>query len=275
LRTQSHRANRIRIVAVLALAALVVAPITGFAACARGLRFDESDAEQLRRFAQRMERAADLTYTAEYDAAGVAVSHTHQPPRQAYRTAAATLVVGPDTVLLCRLGTAPARPGQAAPARRCERAPGIDGITLPQARAVSPTIAAAQFVAPEVAIALILRAAGRPGLHLSGSRERIAEADADCATVSTGAGTVAATPASDGATAAPAGRDTSGGDRLPPLRFTACVTEAGVLARFDGTTDAGTPGRTTLQRLTMSTAPDAFEAPPGLALQDSAAVPGA
>lgn len=255
--------RRKRIAAMLVLAAFFIAPVTGFVACARESRSDHSAAEQLRRFAQRMERARDLTYTAEYDAGGVAVTHAQAPPRQVYRATGTTLILGPDTVVLCRTGASPpAQPRDVALTPGCERTPGIDGITLPQARAVSPTLAAPHFVAPEVAAALVLRAAGRPGLHVATARQSVDGADTDCATVRTGAGS-AGTPAG-----ASAGGVAGGQSELPPLRFTACVTATGVLARFEGTTDSGMDGQTTLVRLALTTAPDAFNLPPGLAVQD-------
>lgn len=327
--------RRHRVAALVVLGGLVLAPVTGFAACARqAATTTRSAAEQVRTLAQRMEQANDLTYTAQYETGGVTVSHAQEPPRQAYRSATTTLIIGPDTVILCRAAppsppvvaptpaasppagkastpagkaTTPAAKGstsagkasspaakasspaakhatpaggQSVPSQStatatptCEEAPGMDGITLPQARAVSPAIAAPHYVAPEAAVALMLRAAARPELSVTSSHQTFAGADADCTTVRAGAGTAPSdaprTPAVGGSS--PAGTASAGGTdgQLPPLRFTACVTASGVLARYEGSTDTGAVGQMTLVRLGLTADSSSFSPPAGAPVQDA------
>jgi hypothetical protein len=94
------------------------------------------------------------------------------------------------------------------------------------------------FVVPDYALSLVGRAATLPGAKAARGERQIGGKAANCVTVA-----VESTP------------------------WTACASEAGVLAYFSGTGDHG-PTRLELRTYSPTVAPDAFELPPGATVAD-------
>jgi len=168
------------------------------------------------------------TYTAEYLAGGVVVTHVRVAPWLAYRSAVAAYLLAPDATYLCR--TAPDR----RPA--CDRAPGADSLPMAHARRIAQP-AQGGFVTPELVVSAIAGAVTRP-YAVNRHGRTIAGQHADCVEV-------------------------TGTDRL-----TACATDEGVLALVDGRLPGRPPVRTELTRYSPTAPPDAFALPPGAQVRD-------
>ena len=177
----------------------------------------------------------DTTYTAEYaTAAGTSVTVVQAPPRRAYRGMDVTYVLNPDDAYLCR-------------STRCQRAPGADTVSPAQAVAIGAAFRG-EFIAPEAAIARLAAVASEadpahPVRAVRGQRV-FATGPADCVAVSGAAGRVE----------------------------TACVSPAGVLVFFDGTSESGGAVRIELRRFSATAAPDALDPPAGAHVTDVTAL---
>ena len=231
--------------AAFGVAALGMAAAVGFVACSRA---SSGSAAGLRALADRLQRGDEATYTAEYGVGGSTVVHVHAPPRQAFRSSGVTLTIGPDTIVTC---TDAATSPSATSVIRCERSPGVDGMALTEARMVTKATTTG-FVAPDLAASVLLRAAARPDLRVTTRRRTLGGTQADCATV-------------DAAAVQPPAATVP----LTALRFTACVTTAGVLAGFEGTTEGAGTGRMTLERYLPRVSQDAFDLPRGATVADA------
>jgi hypothetical protein len=119
----------------------------------------------------------------------------------------------------------------------CERAPGADVMPLAHAQAVSSALDGG-FVVPDYALSLVGRAATLPGAKAARGERLIGGKSTNCVTVA-----VESTP------------------------WTACASEAGVLAYFSGTGDHG-PTRLELRTFSPTVAPDAFDLPAGATVAD-------
>jgi hypothetical protein len=201
----------------------VLAAAAGLASC-NAAGEASSGVQAVRDLVQRMESARLHTYTAEYaTAGGVAVVHAQTPPRVAYRSAAGSYVLGPDVAVRCRLAETPAR---------CDRAPGSDGVPLSHTGLIAAAVGTA-FVPAEAAAAALSRAAGQADARVTTHGRVVATLRTRCVRVTTGQG---------------------GG-----LRLTACVTDGGLLAFFEGTGAARV--RMELVRSARTAEPTAFESP--------------
>jgi hypothetical protein len=191
-----------------------------------------SGAAALHAFAAAMERAQEATYTAEYASLdGPPVVLAQEPPRRAYRGSAGAYVLQPDSAYLCRTAVEPAG---------CEQAPGEDGLTLDQARMLSTEFNGA-VVAPELAQSLIRTSAASSGAAVRRTTRMIAGQPATCVEVARSAQRAA--------------------------EYRACVTDAGILAWFDGAITAGTQAQMRLTAVTSSVTSGAFALPAGVPVQ--------
>jgi hypothetical protein len=237
--SQRRRAPTTAVLTAFGVVALGLATVGGFVACGRASgAADLGSAAGLRALADRLQHADEATYTAEYLVGGSTVVHAQAPPRQAFRSAGVVLTISPDTIVTCAVTTTTGVLG-------CQRSPGMDGMALTEARMVTKATTAG-FVAPGLVVSALLRAAARPSLRVTTRRRTIGGTRAECATV-----------------AAAAVRPPSASAPLGELRFTACVTEAGVLAGFEGTFEGASTGRMTLERYLPSVTADAFDLPSG------------
>jgi hypothetical protein len=225
-----------RLIARLA-AALVLA---GTAAC------DGGDAETglLNNLAARLDRAGELTFTAEYrlgDGSTAVLAQAQQPRRAAYLYAGGRSVSTETQLATCQTGsggsrctlTAPPSPGN-EPALDLLATVAADGVLTasPSAGTGSP----AGMVTPAAALRLV-SAAVRDGATVTRLDNTIAGEPATCVGVHGSTG------------------------------FTTCVTESGLLGSFTGTVN-GSVVTFELTSFTSDVKPDVFALPPGATVDD-------
>jgi hypothetical protein len=165
-------------------------------------------------FADRLGRAADLTYTAEYDVVGQGDDKAHmtlaqQPPNTAVIGKTGRFLSTADAFYVCDVKEAETT---------CTKSPnaGAEAGGAAMASAFGGT-----FVSPELALGLVLAASIVPGAKVSKSEKKIAGQSTLCADV-TGL-EAAASP----------------GDAEAVHDFAVCITDNGVLASFSGTLQNG------------------------------------
>ncbi|MEO3821286.1 hypothetical protein [Plantactinospora sp. B24E8] len=199
-------------------------------------------ANALSSFADRLGRAAELTYTAEYRATDretgrtEKVTYAQQPPNSATRNGDSWLIHTPEHVTVCA-------------ADECQRlANQGGGTTGPDAELVA-TVGGPGYLTPELALALVAAAAIVPGTDVDTGEKTIAGQPSLCATVT--------------------GISEAEGDQVGSLRdFSVCVTESGVLASFRGTANTGEEVSLELVRYSDKVDGKAFAPPTGANLRD-------
>ncbi|GAB3859483.1 hypothetical protein ACFPIJ_20460 [Dactylosporangium cerinum] len=174
---------------------------------------------------------ATIQYTT---AAGATVIVSQSMPRRAYRGAGVTYISTPDGTYLCRAVAPSPAPSStkvkksAQPVVQCDEGPGVDTMSPSQAKAISDAFGG-EFMAPEAAMGRLATIAQGEDVRTGTSKR----GDAQCVSV------------------------TAKGVRTE----TACVNPGGLLAFFDGTTDAGRYTQLTLQYTTPSVSDEAFLPP--------------
>lgn len=187
-------------------------------------------------FTDRLRNGATLTYTAEYRATGgETMTLVQQPPKSAYLAKSGKLIFTGDTTYLC---------GEENGVMTCQKSNNTSTDNTANAGIISG-IAGPGFVTPQIALALILAAAVVPGAKVTKSEKKIAGQNSLCATAS-------------GLDAAADPSDTDA-----PKDFTVCVTDAGVLASFSGTSTNGETVALEMTSFKESADPSAFEPPAG------------
>ncbi|GAA2635960.1 hypothetical protein GCM10010399_81030 [Dactylosporangium fulvum] len=175
-----------------------------------------------------LESDATMQYTT---ASGAIVIVSQSSPRRAYRGGGVTYIATPDGTFLCHAAPAPspAKGKKAAqPSVSCQEGPGVDTMSPSQAKAISEAFGG-EFLAPEAALGRLATIANGEGVRTDTSKR----GDAQCVSVSaTGLRTE-----------------------------TACINPAGLLAYFEGTTDAGKATRLVLEYTTPSVTAEAFVPP--------------
>lgn len=192
-------------------------------------------------FADRLGRAASLTYTAEYAVTGGdKVTLVQQPPNAAFISDKGRFIFTSDTLYLCGVEdgtmTCQKSPNQAADVNAAD-AGFVAGVAGPG------------FVTPELALGLVAASALVPGAKVSQSTKTIAGQESLCADV-TGVDQA----------------DTSGDESLQD--FSVCVTEVGILASFHGTSTEGETLGIELTKYSGSADPSAFAPPAGAKIID-------
>ncbi|WP_329108783.1 hypothetical protein OG792_09100 [Micromonospora sp. NBC_01699] len=191
----------------------------------------------LSEFADRLGKAAELTYTAEYRLVGAeqtSITLAQQPPRSVLVNGDGRLVTTPEFMIICD-GT------------ECQQAPN-NASAGPDA-AVVAGVAGPGFVTPELALGLVAAAAIVPNTDVDTSEKRIAGQDSLCADV-TGI------------------KDPQGGTDELLQDFSVCVTESGVLASFSGNSNTGERVSLELVKFTESVDEKLFAPPAGANLVD-------
>ena len=161
-------------------------------------------------FADRLGGARQLTYTAKYKIVGGeggSVTLVQSPPNSAIVNGPDRMIFTPEHLTICDHN-------------QCQQAPNT--APTPDATLVAG-VAGAGFVTPELALGLVAAAALVPGSDVRTSERRIAGQDSLCADV-TGL------------------KDPDGGTGEQLTDFSVCVTEAGVLASFNGKLGTGERG---------------------------------
>jgi hypothetical protein len=199
-------------------------------------------AQVLSSFADRLGKAAELTYTAEYQVTGGStVTLVHEPPNAAFIAAESRFISTPETLYFCNseMGdlTCQKTANQAAAVGAAD-AGLVAGATGPG------------FITPEIALGLIAAAAFVPNAQVSQSEKTIADQPSLCATVT---GLEAAA---------------TSGDTDAPKDFSVCVTDAGILASFSGTSISGEAASIELTKYEATADPAAFAPPPGTNVVD-------
>jgi hypothetical protein len=183
--------------------------------------------------AARLDRAGQLTYTAEYQLPGgeAATIAQAQPPRTAYTYPGGKLVVQPDTIAECRTD------GGAAVCTVTPRpSPGVE----PPQRVLRG--GGRGIVPPTTVVGLLTAASLDSNAVIAQHDTTIAGEHATCV-------------------------DVSGVENAAASNFTACITSNGVLGEFRGTV-SGVPVELTLTRLVGTVTGDAFALPAGAQVND-------
>ncbi|MEV8515563.1 hypothetical protein [Dactylosporangium sp. NPDC051484] len=165
---------------------------------------------------------------------GAVVTVSQSAPRRAYHGAGVTYILTPDGTFLCVTGPAPSptkgrKPGAPAqPPVTCQESPGADTMSPTAAKAISVAFGG-EFMAPEAALGRLATIARGQGVRAGVSKR----GEAQCVSV------------------------TATGIRTE----IACVNPAGLLAYFQGTSDAGLTTELILQHTTPSVSDEAFLPP--------------
>ncbi len=201
-------------------------------------------AQVLSDFADRLGKASTLTYTAEYQLNGAnneseKVTVVQQPPNVAVLGKdGGRLITTPEAMFVC---------GSEKGVVTCQKTVNMAGGSDP---GLVAGIAGPGFITPEIALGLIAAAALVPGAKVQQSEKTIAGEKSLCATAS-------------GLEAAASPEDTSA-----PKDFSVCVTEAGVLASFSGTSTDGEQAKIELTKYSATVDASAFTPPAGATVVD-------
>ncbi|MGE5829183.1 MAG: hypothetical protein ACM30G_12605 [Micromonosporaceae bacterium] len=237
--------SRISRILIISTAAIVAATGLGcgFISQAKGVL---EAAKVLGDFADRLEKHSRLTYTAEYQVTGgEKVTLVQQPPNATYLGKSGQLIVTADAYYLCDAST---KVCHKTPHTATATATGAD----PAQAGLVAGIAGQGFVTPELALGLVAAAALVPGAKVDQSNKTIAGQKSLCANV-TGLEKAASTPGQP--------------DALKD--FSVCVTDAGVLASFDGTLANGRQGGIMLTSYSDRVDAAAFQPPAGYTVTDA------
>jgi hypothetical protein len=200
--TKNPRRTAVRIATVAAAAV-----IGGFSLGCGIVQNAVDTANTLSEFSDRLGKAAELTYTAEYQTQDATVTLVQSPPNSAVINGDQRLIMTADVMLICDAGECQQAPSAAA-------ASGVADANL------IAGVAGAGFLTPELALGLVAAAAMVPGTDVSTSDREIAGQDSLCADV-TGI------------------EDPQGGQGEMLQAFSVCVTEHGVLSAFSGESNTG------------------------------------
>ncbi|MEH1011800.1 hypothetical protein V6U90_01550 [Micromonospora sp. CPCC 206060] len=190
-------------------------------------------------FADRLGRAATLTYTAQYTVTGGAdgtVTIVQAPPNSALVHGDDRIISTPQSLILCDGADCQAAPNAAASAATADAT-------------LVAGVAGAGFVTPELALGLVAAAAIIPSSDVSTSERTIAGQPSLCADV-TGI------------------EDPQGGTGELVEDFSVCVTEAGVLASFSGRLNTGEEAAIELAEFSAEADPTAFAPPADATVTD-------
>ena len=208
-------------------------------------------AQVLSDFADRLGKAAKLTYTAEYQVNGAnsatdKVTLVQQPPNVA--------IVGQDGGIFITTAEAMFFCDKASGAVSCQKTPNNAAKAAAADPAMVSGVAGPGFITPEIALGLVAAAAFVPGATVDQSNRTIAGQSSLCANA-TGLEKAA-----------------SPGDTSAPKDFSVCITEAGILASFSGTSTDGQQAKIELTKYSDKADPSAFAPPAGATVVDVTAI---
>jgi hypothetical protein len=203
-----------------------------------------NNAQVLSDFADRLGKANTLTYTADYTTPdGATVTLVQQPPNTAYIAKDSRFIFTKDAIFLCS-------PSVAQGVLACQKSPNSQSTMDASDAQYIGALGGPGFVTPEVALGLILVASLVPGAKVEQSTKTIAGENAKCATA-TGL-EAAATP----------------GETDVVKEFTVCVTDAGILGSFSGTSTTGEHRGIELTRYSGTVDVSLFAPPAGAKIID-------
>lgn len=219
---------------------------------AGGARTVVDTATVLGTFAERMDHASRLTYTARYSTAeGRAVTVVQQPPDLAYLATGSRFVRTPEHTLLCEAGS-------------CRRAPGGGPGPATIARVTGPG-----FVTHETVLTMVAMAAFVPGARAAPSDQTVAGQPVTCARITSPHGSTV--PGQPPPGQAPPGQVVPG--QVVP-DFSLCLTADGLLASFAGTLPTGGHAAVELRTFDGTAEAASFAVPAGAAVVDVPSLPG-
>jgi hypothetical protein len=197
-------------------------------------------------FADRLGKAQNLTYTAEYAVDGRKKDTAHLtlaqlPPNTVFIGDKGRYLFTSDAMYLCDVKGG---------ATTCTKSPNAAGQAGANGSALAG-LAGGTFVSPELALGLILAASVVPGAKVEKSEKKVAGQDTLCAKVS---GLEAAATA---------------GDKDAVHDFSVCITNDGVLAEFAGTLQNGETAKVVMNRYKASADAKLFELPKGAKIVDT------
>ncbi|HEY0696562.1 MAG TPA: hypothetical protein VGD43_01990, partial [Micromonospora sp.] len=200
-------------------------------------------------FADRLGKASQLTYTAKYKLTageGGTVTLVQAPPRSAIVNGDQRLIFTPEHMTVCD-------------GKQCQQAPNTAAAAGAADAGLVAGVAGPGFVTPELALGLVAAAALVPGSDVSTANRTIAGQDSLCAEV-----TGIKDPNADA-------NGGTGGELLED--FSVCVTEAGVLAAFDGKSNTGERIAIELVSYSDQASSKAFQPPAGAEVVDVTQLP--
>jgi len=184
--------------------------------------------------AHKLQDSEKLTFTAEYRLSdGSTATVVQQPPNAAFIGKEGRVILTVDSLYVCSTQS-----GKTT----CQKNHNASGQIDSSNSGYIASAAGAGFIAAPVAFALLLGASTVPGAKVDKSERKIAGQNTTCLTIS----------------GLPAGNNTTG----PDLKsFSACVTDNGLLASFEGAQTDGEKIALELTKLSMSADPSAFKPP--------------
>ncbi len=191
------------------------------------------NAQVLSDFADRLGKAQNLTFTAEYTTSdGDKVTLVQQPPNTALVAKDGRFIFTTEATFLCTTEQA---------VLTCQKSP--NDTTTGGDSGLAASVGGPGFVTPELALGLILAASLVPGAKVEQSEKTIAGQSSRCA-------------AATGLEAA-----AQEGDTEVPKEFTVCITDAGILASFTATSTTAEYKAIELTSYTDTADASAFEPP--------------
>jgi len=192
------------------------------------------NAQVLSDFADRLGKAQNLTFTAEYTTTdGDTVTLVQQPPNTALIAKDGRFIFTSEATFLCTTEQA---------VLTCQKSPN-DASPTGDDSGLAAGVAGPGFVTPELALGLILAASLVPGAKVEQSEKTIAGQSSKCASAT---GLEAAAQE---------------GDTDVPKEFTVCITDAGILASFSATSTTTEYKAIELTKYSDSADTSAFEPP--------------
>jgi hypothetical protein len=228
-------------VLIVALATVLTAGTLGCGLVSQAKNIVDN-AKTLSDFAENLGKAQTLTYTAEYKTDdGASVTLAQQPPNTAYVGKDSRFIFTKEALFLCSTEQA---------ALTCQKSPNTSAEMNTADSGYAVGVGGPGFITPELALAMILVAAVIPGAHVEQSSKTIAGQSSKCVTA-TGLEKVA-TP----------------GETDVPKEFAVCITDAGILASFSGTSTTGEHKAIELTKYSGSADASMFAPPAGAKIVD-------
>jgi len=191
-------------------------------------------------FADRLGKAQNLTFTAEYTTTdGDTVTMVQQPPSSALIGKDARFIFTTEATFLCTTEQA---------ILTCQKS--LNAATPTPDNGLAAGVGGPGFVTPELALGFILAASLVPGAKVEQSEKTIAGQSSKCASAT---GLEAAAQE---------------GDEEVPKEFTVCITDAGILASFTATSTSSEYKAIELTKYSDTADPSAFEPPAGAKIVD-------
>jgi hypothetical protein len=192
-------------------------------------------------FADKITKSETATFQATYKLQdGTSVTVAQKPPNAATVSDKGVFVATADSFYLC---------DKSSGSWVCQKSPNNNGSSTTDPAAAS-AMAGNGFISAPLAVAVLTAAIVVPNAHVDKSTQTIAGQNSTCAKVSNLA-------------QAQQGNETS-----KVSDFTVCITDSGVLARFEGTTTDGTKANVELTKYSGSVDDSLLQPPAGAQIND-------